>query len=172
MDPLPTLAAAEKRISFFPGWSAPEPETGYIWFDAPMEIGGVTERGFILHGGCLVDKPDRHLVFEVRISKVPGRRCIPLMRFEWRSLKGGHTNPRCSGEEWSAKRVGPTHLHPFDLNWMPSLKRMRWAKLRAAVDIAEDLQTFNAVRDFVGDRFRINNLSIVKEPPWDYRLDL
>jgi hypothetical protein len=28
--PYPTFMAAEKAISVFPGWSEPEPETGYV----------------------------------------------------------------------------------------------------------------------------------------------
>jgi hypothetical protein len=40
MNPLQSLAQDEKTISYFPGWSEPEDETDYIWFDAPIEIGG------------------------------------------------------------------------------------------------------------------------------------
>ncbi len=140
MEPLPTLATAQKLISVFPGWSPPEPETNYIWFDAPLEIAGVTLPGFVLHGGCYIDKPECGVVFEMRARRIPARRCIPLARVEWRSLKGGHTNPRRGDAEWSGARVGPTHYHPFALNWLPDKGRMRAGNLRVAVDINEDLQ--------------------------------
>jgi hypothetical protein len=41
------LVYSKKRISAFPGWVEPEAETGYAWFDAPLEIEGVTEVGFV-----------------------------------------------------------------------------------------------------------------------------
>jgi hypothetical protein len=172
MHPLQALAEAEKAISAFPGWSAPEPETGYIWFDAPLEIGGVTEQGFVLHGGCLVFQPECNVSFEIRINKSPGRRCVPLMRICWRSLKGGHTNPRRAGEEMSGRRLGDTHFHTFDRNWLAENGRMRAGNLRMAQAIEQDIQSFTALRDFVGKQFRINNIDVVTVPDWEYRLDL
>lgn len=170
MEPLPVLAGVEKKISAFPGWSNPDEGTGFIWFDAPLEIGGVTERGFVLHGGSYYDKPDCHVVLELRISRTPGRSCRPLVRVEWRSLTGGHTNPRRKGAAWSGQRVGATHCHPFELNWNSEAKRMLFRKLRVACDIADDLKTFNDLRNFAGKVFRISNMDIVKEPPWEYIL--
>jgi len=71
MGPLPVLVESWKAISFFPGWSKPEQETGYCWFDAPLEIEGVTQHGFVLHGGCYADKPECNLTFELRINREP-----------------------------------------------------------------------------------------------------
>lgn len=151
MSPLPQLVAADKAISYFPGWSEPEPETGYIWFDAPLEVGGVVERAFQLHGGCDVNYPDRHVVFELRVGKSPGRKRIPLMRVEWRSLQGGHTNPRRRGNPLSGLTVSDTHFHPFEPNWSETEGRMRRGNLRMAAEIAEDLQAFEDVRAFAGN---------------------
>jgi hypothetical protein len=107
---------ANKTIGFFPGWSEPEVETSYIWFDAPIEIDGVTETGLVLHGGCFANRPDCHLSFELRIARSAGRRCIPIERLDWRSLEGGHTNRRKPRSNWSGRRVSETHLHDFWLN--------------------------------------------------------
>jgi hypothetical protein len=172
MHPLLALAEGEKSISAFPGWSGPEPETGYLWFDAPLEIDGVTEEGFVLHGGCLAYQPDCNVTFEIRINKSPGRRCLPLMRICWRSLKGGHTNLRRQGTEFSGARLGDTHFHTFDHNWLPETGRMRAGNLRMAQPINESLQSFTELRDFVGIQFRINNIAIVSIPNWEYKLDL
>lgn len=171
MRALPWLAEQAKTISFFPGWSKPEEETGYVWFDAPLEIGGVTERAFFLHGGCYADKPDCNLTFEMRIGKELGRRCIPLTRFCWRSLKGGHSNPRRTYmQELSGQRVGPTHFHPFALNYDAIKQRMRDPDLRCAMEINAEFQTFMQVRLLVGSLFRINNIDVVEAPPWEYKL--
>jgi hypothetical protein len=172
MHPLQALAEAEKLISVFPGWSDAEPETDYMWFDAPLEIGGVTEPGFVLHGGCLRYQPERHVVFEVRVSRTLGRRCVPLMRICWRSLKGGHTNPRREGAEFCGVRLGSTHFHTFDQNWHAEGGRMRAGNLRMAWPIEQEPQSFTELRELVGKRFRINNIDVVTVPNWEYRLDL
>ena len=170
MQPFETLATSWKQIAVFPGWSEPEPETGYVWFDAPLEIGGVTERAFVLHGGCYSDHADCHVSLEVRISKVPGRRCIPLMRLDWRSLEGGHQNPRREGSPVSGHKVSDTHLHAFDLNYNPTTGRMRGKALRMAMEIDQDLQSVDDVLRYAGNAFRISNITIVVAPPWRYNL--
>ena len=60
------LVYSDKRISTFPGWVEPEAETGYAWFDAPLEIEGVTEVAFVLHGGCYPQRPNCCITFELR----------------------------------------------------------------------------------------------------------
>lgn len=164
------IADAEKLISHFPGWSAPEPETGYVWFDAPLEIGGVVERALVIHGGCYYNRPDCHVTFELRIGKTPGRRCVPLMRIEWRSLNDGHTNPRRRGNALSGLEVPSTHIHPFEPNWSEAEGRMRMGNLRMADVINEDIQTFEELRSIVGNLFRISNIDVVQAPPWEYSL--
>jgi hypothetical protein len=170
MHPIQALAEADKRLAAFPGWSEPEGETGYMWFDAPLDIGGVTEPGFVLHGGCLRYQPECNVTLEIRLGRRPGRGCVPLMRVCWRSLRGGHTNPRRSGVAYSGVRVGSTHFHPFDLNWLPDRGRMRTGNLPFAVPIDPDFDLFTQYRDFVGNHFRINNIDVVTAPPWEYRL--
>jgi len=161
-----------KSISVFPGWSDPEPETDYSWFDAPLEIGGVTEPGFVLHGGCYIGRPDCHVSLELRISKTPGRRMLPLERIDWRSLNGGHSNPIRKGHPGSGSRVSETHLHAFELNYSTAEGRMRGHELRYAAEIEEDLDSFESLRRFAGIRFRINNITLVTAPPWEYKLPL
>lgn len=170
MRALPELMAAKKSIPVFPGWSPPEPETGYSWFDAALEVGGVVETGFVLHGGCYINRPDCNLTFEIRIGRTPGRHCVPVARFCWRSLKGGHTNPKHADPTISRRRLPATHLHPFELNWSHEQNRMLRGNCRYGIPITKDLQTFEQVRSFVGIRFRINNIAVVTRPEWDYTL--
>lgn len=159
---------SEKSISFFPGWSKPEPETDYVWFDAPVEIGGVTETGLVLHGGCYAQRSDCNVSFELRFSKAPGKKSLPIERTDWRSLEGGHTNPRRPRSEWSGRRVSETHLHEFALNWAHSEQRMRFGNLPTAREISTILNDFEGLREYVGNRLRINNIDVVESPPWVY----
>lgn len=101
----PELAAALKAIAQFPGWSEPEPETGYCWFNAPLMVAGVIEQGFVLHGGYLKHVPDANVSFELRALKPGARRTIPIARLDWRAVRGGHTNPRRPGSPVSGLRV-------------------------------------------------------------------
>jgi hypothetical protein len=167
---LQDLFHSPKLISAFPGWASPEVETGYSWFDAPLEIDGVTEVGFVLHGGCYPSQPSCNVVLELRIARIPGRKRIPLARFEWRSLDGGHTNPVRKGLPHSGKRVAATHLHPFQLNYSTTEGRMKLGALRIAVDVEPEPADFNACLAFVGNDFRINNMNLVAEPNWRYDL--
>lgn len=160
----------EKALARFPGWSEPEPETDYIWFNAPVEIGGFVEAGLQLHGGTISTIPNRHVVFELQ-AFVPGySKRKAVMRAEWRSLTGGHTSPRRSGVDTAGERVGDTHLHPFDLNWSATEGRMRRGNLRQAVCFEQDFQSFESFRDGIGIRFGISNIDIVAPPPWVYDL--
>ena len=108
----------------------------------------------------------------MRVSRIPGRRCIPLARFDWRSLNGGHSNPRRDYlGDWSGRRLGATHYHPFAMNYDNSIKtRMRNTDLKGATEIDVDLQTFEAMRATVGKLFKINNIEVVERPPWEYKL--
>lgn len=164
------IFVAEKEIGHFPGWSGPEEETGHLWFDAPIEIGGVTETGLVLHGGCIATRPECHVTFELRIAKTPGRRSVPIERIDWKSLQGGHSNPRKPSSRWAGQRVSDTHLHDFWLNWSETKQQMRQGGLRVAREIDERLEGFGDVLAFVGNRLRINNIDIVKHPPWEYHL--
>lgn len=168
--PLEALFNAPKAIARFPDWAAPEPETGYLWFDAPLEINGVVEAGLILRGGAFKQLRDQHVVFELIVTRPGILRRMPLARIEWRSIRGGHRNKRRSGSEWSGKRVGGTHLHAFEMNWSPELRRMRGRNLPMAREIDEDLPSFERLRDYVGNLFRISNIGIVSVPPWEYTL--
>ena len=155
---LPDLIAARKEISQFPGWSEPEAETGAMWFIAPLSIAGVVQEAFALHGVCLKYAPDRNVVFELR-ALGPRRRKISLTRYEWRSLREGHTNSRRSGSPVSGKRVGATHYHSFDLNWLEAERRMRSGNLPQADNVEKEPQSFESLTAEVGNRFRINNMS-------------
>jgi|TARA_B100000315_G_C14398184_1_gene505212 hypothetical protein len=86
MEGFQNIVEAWKTISHFPGWSDPEPETSYAWFDAPLEIDGVTETGLFLHGGAYIDQPDSHVTFELIVRQPANNRRVPLCRVDWRSL--------------------------------------------------------------------------------------
>jgi hypothetical protein len=164
------LVTALKALAPFPGWSEPEPETGYCWFNAPIIIGGVVQQSFVLHGGHLKYVPEANVTFELQAGKPGIRRKVPLARIDWRSVRGGHTNPRRSGSPVSGLRVSASHHHSFALNWLETHQRMRGGNLAMAEDIDQSIQSFESLRDLVRNLFRINNIGIVQPPKWEYDL--
>lgn len=170
MHPFPQLADSPKTIASFSGWCSPHEETGYCWFDTPLEIEDVVVPGLVLHGGCYFHRPDCHVTLELRIAKHAGRRCRPLARVDWRSLNGPHSNDRRWGPPWGGKQVPDTHIHPFELNWSSDRQRMKSSNLPIACPIEPPPNDFNKLREFAGKQFRISNIELVSAPDWEYHL--
>jgi hypothetical protein len=165
------IASAGKAIAYFPGWSKPDDEDHYSYFQAPLSIGGVTEAGLFLAGGAMIDAPDKNVSFEIVLLTHGGAKRTKIMRLDWRSLRGGHTNQRryncpdgCPG------RTGETHFHSFQVNWMEHEQKLRGSRLPCAVNISENLQSYEQLRTYVGKHFQINNIDIVSPPEWEYKL--
>ena len=110
------LHAKNRLRSFLAGWLPPEPETDWVSFSAPLEIDGVVEAGFQLHGGCFKNFPDVNVSFELVMARSATTKRVVIERFDWRSLRGGHSNKRrrLAG---IPSRTQRTHLHRFDLNY-------------------------------------------------------
>lgn len=167
--PYPVLYNAPKQLAYFPGWSEPERETSYSWFNAPLMLNGIVEAGFILHGGCLLDRPDEHVTFELRARSRSGARTIPIERVDWRAVSGGHSNRRRKGSPVSGLTVSNSHIHAFELNWIEADRRMR-TDLGQAMEFGQQIQSFEELVAMVKNRFRINNLDLVTPPKWEYTL--
>lgn len=50
--------------------------------------------------------------------------------------------------------------------------RLRSGNLPQAMDIQEEIPSFESLRDYSGKSFRINNIGVVPPPPWEYNLGL
>jgi hypothetical protein len=173
MRPFPILVDVEKSISSFSGWSPPDRTDDYVWFDAPLEIDGVTEVGLFLHGGAYLHRPERHVSFELFVRHPHARRRYPLDRIDWRCLRDGHTNIRVPGHPLSGKRIAAdSHHHTFDVNWSEATGKMHGGgpELRMARAIDVELQSFAELRTYAGKHFKINNIELVLPPEWEYDL--
>lgn len=162
------LFEAQKALVSVPAWSEPQGETRVSWFDAPLDIGGVVEAGFILHSECRLDLPDQNVGFDLQIRLAGQKRKISIARLDWLSIKGGHSNPRRTGWPFSGIRAPATHYHDFEINYDETNLRMLGGDLPFARAITEQLQTFEQARDSAGFLFRINNIGIVQPPKWEY----
>ena len=160
---------APKTISYFAGWSSPG-EDDYVWFNSPLEIGELGVVGLVLHGGCYSSFPDEHVTFELRLERTQRQKMVSLGRIDWLSRKGGHSNQRkhgCPGE-WAGQRVSNSHLHGFRENYQLSGKMKK--ALPCAVPLPFDPATYAELKALTGQIFKINDMGLVADPPWDYNL--
>lgn len=148
--PLPQLISTWKTISVTPGWSEPDGEDSYVRIYSPLEIDGIAEAGLVFTAGTYIHHPDRHVTFELSVLDAALRR-VRLIRVDWKSLRGGHSNDRrkCAGSR-GGERVPATHLHSFELNYVEADQRMKKGRLPCAEPISEDLKSFEELRDYVG----------------------
>ncbi len=130
------------------------------------------EAGLFLEGGTYMSFPEKNVTFELVLLTGGGSRRIKLMRIDWRSLRGGHTNQRRYGCQNCPRRTSDTHFHAFDINWREADQKFRSPRLPCARDIEEKLQSFEELRSYVGKHFKINNIDVVARPDWEYRLGL
>lgn len=161
------LFESEKSLLLEPKWAKPHREDGCTWFNAPLEIDDDVVPGLVLHASAMISEPQRHVSFELRLEKTPGRKKTPISRFDWRAI-GGHSNKRfCSDRRWRGERVDDTHYHDFWLNYSKADGKLR-KELPCARNIDEEVNDFNDVLEFVGKSFRIKNIEVVPEPTWRY----
>lgn len=160
------LVNQTKTIAYFPDWQ--RGDNSALWFDAPLEIGGVTAAGLFLHCEARRDMPNCNVGFEITYLIPNSRRRFALQRLDWESWKRQHVNPRKRGYPLRGKRVGPTHIHPFALNWNEAAKKFRKGDLPVATDFDGELQTFDQARAAAGFFLGISNIELVMRPPWDY----
>lgn len=158
-----------KAIATFTDWQLGE--NSALWFNAPLEIGGIVEPGIVLHGEARIDMPNRNVGLEILYQIPQTKKRFALARLDWRWWSGGHRNKRRKGWPLPGKRVGATHFHPFELNWVASTKRMRPGDLPVATGIDGELQSFESFRAMAGFLLGISNIELVKRPPWDYTGD-
>jgi hypothetical protein len=161
-----TIVSQNKVLPSFPDWRSGE--NGALWFNAPLEIGGIVEPGIVLHGEARVDLPNQNVGLEILYQIPQTKKRFALIRLDWKCLSGGHRNKKRKGWPYAGKRVGETHLHPFELNWMPEKKKMRRGDLPVAIEIEGELQSFESFRASAGFFLGISNIELVKRPPWDY----
>jgi hypothetical protein len=77
---------------------------------------------------------------------------------------GVHTNPN-SGEQ-PLMRITGSHIHPFELNWLPELGRMRAGNLMIARPLNPDPASYEELLAIVGKEFRISGLDRIERPSW------
>lgn len=157
-------------------WSPPSPD-GEIEFLTPLAIQGLTIGGLFLRGSCLERFPDQEIMLQLEVGSPGVRTRHALIRLEWRPLREPHKNPRLAAADQSKpgystvpREVWGTHVHPFDMNWVPQNDAMRSGNLLYAIEIRPDFQDYQSLLDHAKFLFKINVLERIERPLWSERL--
>jgi hypothetical protein len=137
------------------------------WFclNASLDLkSGETVQGLELRGGAHQSLPDRAVRFQLQYHPPKGQ-CAPLTRIEWRPLSP-HTNPANCAPELSMLKIGGSHVHGFEMNWLADLDRMRTGNLPVAKPLMTDPSSFTELLVVLGEELRIEGLDKIEPPPW------
>jgi hypothetical protein len=163
------IIGASKALIAPPTWVGPEPDTEYVWFEAPLEISGIVQPGLFLFGGAYKRRPNSAASFELRQRRPPARRYSEIERVDWRPLDGGHTIPMRKKIPYGAgKRIEGTHWYLFEYNVLSNGTLLE--RLPVAIETPYEIKSFEELVAFWERTTRITNMSLVSAPPWEYVL--
>jgi hypothetical protein len=138
-------------------------------FLAPLDIDGVTIAELALRGIAWDQRPDEDVMLQLETG-IPGTRTrTPLIRLDWKPLSPFHRNLKGPPSHKGLVLHG-THEHPFEINWLEELQRMRLGNLPIAQRISVPLQTFSSVLSHGKNLFRISDIGSIQVPPWAPKL--
>lgn len=157
---LPALFQNPKKVIGRPIWQATD--STHLRLTCALEVNGMTVEGLELRGGALQTRPDRAVSFHLQLYPAKGP-CTPLTRVDWNPLTT-HTNPNVGN--LPMLRINGSHIHSFDLNWLPEFGRMRSGNLPVARPVNANPRTYEELLVLVGKECRINGLCRVEAPPW------
>ncbi|TCP35873.1 hypothetical protein EV292_102462 [Sphingomonas sp. BK235] len=83
-----------------------------------------------------------------------------------------HNNKGKGPEDLRYKEQMLSHMHSFEDNWDDIAGALTPDNLPIARPIIATLSQFIDFRDYVGLKFGIMNIDLVKTPEWEYVLDL
>jgi hypothetical protein len=154
---------SDKRLSGPSQWV--EDADKKLWLTAPLEIGGVTVEGLILRARAPKDRPDEDMLFQLEFEHDKSRRDKAIERIDWLPMHT-HDNKGCGPQALRFATQRGSHYHKFGLNWLPDEHRLKVANLPIAEPISENVADFSSLIAFVGKNFRISNLEVIEQPPW------
>jgi hypothetical protein len=164
---LKKLFESQKSLAARPSWV--ERDSEGLEVVCPLEIEGVVVEGLQFRATAKKRMPDELVTMQVEFHPA-GEPGGPLARIEWRPLST-HNNKGRGPPEWQNKLIRGCHHHPFDLNLAHAEHHLRNnGKLLIAVPLKDSPANFSGVVEFVKKEFRIVNVELVVEPPWEPRL--
>jgi hypothetical protein len=157
------LVATEKKLLGRPIWDSAF-DRRYHVFTAALVLVGNPVAGFELRAKVSKTFIDRDCLMQLEFSR-GGRDRTELARSQWRPFET-HTNKGWGPPGFEFQRfVGSSHVHPFEVNFVPNERRMRAGSLPAAIPINPDPTTLSEFFAFCGEWFRIVNIGVVEVPP-------
>jgi hypothetical protein len=161
---LKTIFEAEKTLAIQPSWVARDSEG--LEVICPLAIDDVVIEGLQFRATAKKRLPDEVVTMQVEYHPAdePGG---PLARIEWRPLST-HNNKGRGPKEWQHRLITACHYHRFDLNLEFAERQLRrGGNLPVAVPLDKSPANYGDLIVFVKKEFRIVNVELVAEPPWE-----
>ncbi len=161
---LETLFNAQKALAVQPQWV--ERDSAALEVVCPLDIDGVVIEGLQFRATAKKRLPDELVTMQVEYHPAaePGG---PLARVEWRPIST-HNNKGRGPVVWQNRIISGSHYHPFDLNLQYAENHLRrGGNLPIAIPLNGSPANFRELIEFVKKEFRIFNLELVVEPPWE-----
>jgi hypothetical protein len=163
---IPEIFASTKTLSGRLDWVRLDVE--WLSLVCPLEIDGVTLAGLQLRLKALRHFPDEAVSAQLEY-RAPRGKHDPICRVEWRPLKS-HNNKGKGPTEYRYREIRGSHLHSFELNWIYIVSGARVVRLKVAVPINPDPQTYEDLLVYMGKEFRISDADRLPKPTWEPRL--
>jgi hypothetical protein len=160
---LKTIFDAQKTLAIRASWV--ERDSLGLDLVCPLEMDGVVVEGLQFRACAHKRLPDERvrIQLEYHPATEPGG---PLARIEWRPIST-HNNKARGPKEWQNRLISGCHYHRFDLNFEYAEIQVRRGNLPIAVPLNDSPANFRDLIEFVKKEFRISNLELVVEPPWE-----
>jgi hypothetical protein len=160
---LAALIGSDKTLAIEPNWA--ERDSEGLAIICPLEIGGVTIEGLQFRATAKKRLPEEMVTLQVEYHP-PAELGGPLCRLEWRPISA-HNNKGRGPIEWQHRLIRGCHYHPFDVNMEFAEKELRQGNLPIALPLADSPVNFDGLLVLVKKEFRINNIELVRAPPWE-----
>ncbi|WP_397606007.1 hypothetical protein [Sphingorhabdus sp.] len=162
-DTLRELIEAEKSIVEPTDWGR---VNRCLELKLPLSIHGLVEEQFFFRATAIAHLPDQNVTFQLEYHgiRIPGG-TGPLCRLEWNPRKI-HNNKGKGPPDLRFLDQHGSHFHSFQDNWNETDGALLRDNLPVARPLSQNIQGFRDCLEVVGNRFRINNINVVKTPEW------
>jgi hypothetical protein len=165
VDPTP-YALGQKT---FPGacvWRELKPD--YLVITSPLDLDGVTVEGLLFRATARKSLPDEQVSFQLEYRS-PTNEGGPFARLEWRPLRP-HDNNGYGPPEFRYRKIVVSHRHSFSDNWAWCPRQVERGKLKVALPLEPEPQTFAEFLAIAAVEFRIAELATLSAPEWEANL--
>jgi len=157
---------SEKLLARRSKWIQPDSEN--LRLSCPLDIDGITVAG--LEFCAYATRQFHNEGVRLQLQYLPPKgRSYPFCRIDWKPFHE-HCNNGRGPADLKLLRMTGSHIHSFELNFIPETDTLRQHNLPIAEPLTPDANSFEDLLDFTAKLFRIGNMDWVSSPPWQGKM--